>query len=56
MTQRRPLKTPKDQFNALHAALAKARSNTQSISVPRDALENLLADHATMAARYAMED
>ncbi len=35
------------QFNELHKAIDKARSNTQTIKVPKQALLNILMDHST---------
>ena len=42
------LSTTDDQFHLLHVAVNKARENTKTVSVPKEALINLLIDHGKM--------
>tara|TARA_R100000353_G_scaffold135488_1_gene96125 strand:+ start:212 stop:382 length:171 start_codon:yes stop_codon:yes gene_type:complete len=45
------LYTDDEQFDTLHAAVDKARKNAKEVKVPRQALLNLLMDHANMYGR-----
>ena len=42
------LSTTDDQFLLLHVVVNKARENTKTVSVPKEALINLLIDHGKM--------
>ncbi len=37
-----------EQFEELHRALDKVRSNSKTVRVPKDALRNLLIDHSEL--------
>lgn len=39
-----------DQFHELHAALAKVRSTSKTVTVSKEGLTNLLIDHSKMYA------
>ena len=45
------LYTDDEQFDTLHTAVDKARKNVKEVKVPRQALLNLLMDHANMYGR-----
>ena len=42
------LSTTDDQFHLLHVVVNKARENTKTVSVSKEALINLLIDHGKM--------
>ncbi|MBK1871592.1 hypothetical protein [Taklimakanibacter albus] len=42
------VKTTMEQFEALHAANAKTRSTSKTVTVSKEALTNILMDHSMM--------
>jgi hypothetical protein len=40
-----------DQFEAIHAALARTRSGSKCVTIDREALADLLIDHANLIDR-----
>ena len=48
--------TSDDQFDLLHRAVDKARKNAKDIKVTRQALLNMLMDHANFIATLIQHD
>lgn len=44
-----------EQFEGLHKALDRVRSTSKSVTVDRQALANLLIDHAKLLALHKIE-
>lgn len=45
------MKTTNSQFESLYEILDKARLNSETVKVSREALSNLLIDHSELQAR-----